>query len=138
MTTAAALLRRSTGDGGSASVWTVSLLMVALVSTLAACLVGAAVAARHVAGAAADLAALAAAQLLVGSPAGTGPDVAARACATAGAVAAANGGRLLSCHVDGTTVDVAVEAAPDPAGGGVGVLARRAVAPVVHARAGPG
>ncbi|MBM7807180.1 secretion/DNA translocation related TadE-like protein [Geodermatophilus bullaregiensis] len=69
---------------------------------LAAVLVGAAVVARHRAGSAADLAALAAAsRAVVGDPA---------ACATAGEVAQANGAALTTCAVgDGAVVDVTVE-----------------------------
>ncbi|PRY43166.1 secretion/DNA translocation related TadE-like protein [Geodermatophilus tzadiensis] len=88
-------------ERGSATVWTVALAGVLAAIGLAAVLVGAAVVARHRAGSAADLAALAAASRAVaGDPA---------ACDTAGEVARANGAALTACTVgDGAVVEVDV------------------------------
>ena len=109
-------------ERGSATVWTVALAGVLAAVGLAAVLVGAAVVARHRAGSAADLAALAAAsRAVVGDPA---------ACATAGEVAQANGAALTGCTVGGGVVEVSVEV-----GVRLGPLGSRRAAAV--ARAGP-
>jgi secretion/DNA translocation related TadE-like protein len=88
-------------ERGSATVWVIALTGVLAAIGVAAVLVGAAVVGRHRASAAADLAALAAAEHAVrGDPA---------ACAAAGEVAGANGARLTACTVgDAAVVDVAV------------------------------
>ncbi|SDC43347.1 helicase/secretion neighborhood TadE-like protein [Geodermatophilus telluris] len=110
-------------ERGSATVWTVALAGVLVAVGLAAVLVGAAVVARHRAGAAADLAALAgAARAVAGDPA---------ACDTAGEVARANGAALTACTVaDGAVVAVTVEVAVR-----LGPLASRTAQG--RARAGP-
>ncbi|GAA3749782.1 Rv3654c family TadE-like protein [Streptomyces tremellae] len=79
---------------------------------------GQAVAARHRAGAAADLAALAAAD--------TAPYGGAAACRRAERVAAAQGARLAACAVQGPVAEVTAVARVGP------------YAPHVRARAGPG
>ena len=76
-------------ETGSASIWLVALLMLAGCALLAVLGLGAAVAARHRAEAAADLAALAAADRMLADPAG--------ACDEAARVAAAQQARLTSC-----------------------------------------
>ncbi|MDT0445397.1 Rv3654c family TadE-like protein [Streptomyces johnsoniae] len=106
------------GDRGSATVWA------ALCATLL-CLVFAAVlalgqvtGARQRAAAAADLAALAAADVA--------PDGADAACALARRVAGAQGARLVRCHVGGEISDLTAEARAGP------------YSVRVRARAGPG
>jgi secretion/DNA translocation related TadE-like protein len=88
-------------ERGSATVWVLALAGVLAVVGAAAVLVAAAVTARHRAGGAADLAALAAAGRAV-----TGdPD----ACAAAAEVAHRNGARLATCTVeDGAVAAVTV------------------------------
>ncbi|MEX5719419.1 Rv3654c family TadE-like protein [Geodermatophilus maliterrae] len=116
-------MRTGERERGSATVWAVALAGVLAAVGLAAVLVGAAVVARHRAGSAADLAALAAAsRAVVGDPA---------ACTTADEVAQVNGAGLTACTVgDGAVVEVSVEV-----GVRLGPLGtRRATA---TARAGP-
>jgi secretion/DNA translocation related TadE-like protein len=110
-------------ERGSATVWMLALSGVLAVVGIAAVLVGAAAVARHRAGSAADLAALAAAgQAVTGGPA---------ACTTAADIAAANGAELTACTVDeAAVVEVAVRVPVRL--GGLGV--RWATA---RARAGP-
>lgn len=112
---------RATGDLGSATVWAL-VLIVALGSagTVFAALAQVAVA-RHRAGAAADLAALAAAAK---------PYDEAGGCVVARRVAAAQGGRLQACTLRGDLADVTVE---------VALSGRLAALPAarVRARAGP-
>ncbi|MGY1635690.1 Rv3654c family TadE-like protein [Geodermatophilus sp. SYSU D00742] len=92
---------RLTGERGSATVWVVALAGVLAAIGVAAVLVGVAVVGRHRASAAADLAALAAAEQAVRGRA----DV----CGVAARVAEANGARLTGCGVDGAAVvEVAV------------------------------
>jgi secretion/DNA translocation related TadE-like protein len=90
-------------DRGSATVW-VALMAAVLCAVFAAVLtLGQVVSARHRAGAAADLAALAAADhALEGAPA---------ACAYATRVAAAQGARVVRCAVLGEVSDVTAEVA---------------------------
>jgi secretion/DNA translocation related TadE-like protein len=99
-------------DGGSASVWALSLAMVLWVCVAAVVLAGGAVIARHRAATAADMAALAAASVIgrsemAGESAGesTG-DPGGRACAAANAIALANDATVTSCQVVGQVVDV--------------------------------
>jgi len=114
-------------DSGSASVWLVALLMLVGCALLAVLGLGAAVAARHRAESAADLAALAAADRMLADPAG--------ACAEAARVAAAQRSRLTSCllrsDASQDTAEVSVESP----------LAGRLFADLPpargHARAGP-
>ena len=85
-------MRSRAPERGSATVWSLLAIVLVLLALGAALAVGAAVLARHRAGAAADLAALtAAARATAGEPA---------PCAAAAAVAAANGAVLLACTVD--------------------------------------
>jgi secretion/DNA translocation related TadE-like protein len=87
------------GERGSASLFAVSCLGVLLVLGAALGVVAAMVRAHRVAQSAADLAALSAATAV-----GAGRDP----CAAGGATAAANGARLVSCHVAGRDVTVRV------------------------------
>ena len=83
-------------ERGSATVWTVALSAVLAVVGAAVLLIGAAVVARHRAGSAADLAALAAAGRAVQGDADP--------CAAAHEVAAANGATVDSCAVSAAAV----------------------------------
>ena len=84
-------MNRLSGERGSATVWVLALAGVLAVVGMAVVLVGAAVVARHRAGAAADLAALAGAgRAVLGDP---------DACAVAADVAAANAAELTGCTV---------------------------------------
>lgn len=109
-------------EAGAATVFALAALALVLVVGLAGSVVGGVVLAHRRAGAAADLAALAAAQ---GAQAGRDP------CAQADRVAAANGANLTGCSVDGwdATVEVRVS--------GPRVFGRSATLPA-RARAGPG
>lgn len=110
------------GDRGSASVYVLAAAAVVLLAGMAASVVGSAVVARHRAGAAADLGALAAAS---SAPRGSGS-----ACAVAQRVVRANGGRLAGCQLVGA--DVIVTAAVTPA-----ILGDEWGEARVTARAGP-
>src|SRR4051794_16510323 len=112
-----------TGERGSATVWTVALagLLAALGAVVV--LVGSAVVARHRAGAAADLAALAAAGSAVQGDPG--------ACSVAEQVAAANGATVDSCSVSAAAV-VELRVHVPVRLGPLGVAAARG-----RARAGP-
>lgn len=117
------------GDArGSATVWMLMLAAVVCAVAVSIMLVGQARVARHRAGTAADLAALAAA----GSAAAGRTDDGA-ACERAAAVARRNGGRIVRCAARGEVVDVVVEV---PLGRLGTLLDRRAVR--ARARAGPG
>jgi secretion/DNA translocation related TadE-like protein len=97
-------MSRSDGERGSASVWVVALATVLGVVGAAVVLVGVATVARHRATAAADLAALAAAQRAV-----TGdPDP----CGTARRLAAANTAALTGCRADADGVVEVTVAVP--------------------------
>lgn len=114
---------RGRDERGSATVWVLALSGVLAVVGLAVVLLAAAVVARHRAGSAADLAALAAAGRAVRGD----PDP----CVAAGEIAAANGASLDECVVEDRAVvrvrvSVPVELGP--------VGERRATA---RARAGP-
>lgn len=87
------MTRRLRGDDGVASVWAATATAVVLLTAGLCVDVAAAVRARHVAAAAADLSALAAAGRAVDGP---GP-----ACATAADVAARNGAELTGCRIEG-------------------------------------
>ena len=91
--------RRS--DAGSASIWLVALLTLGGCVLVAALGLGAAVTARHRAGAAADLAALAAAGKLLWQPED--------ACTEAARIAGAQHARMLSCAVQADGGEDAVE-----------------------------
>ncbi|MFD7917762.1 Rv3654c family TadE-like protein [Streptomyces sp. NPDC059740] len=93
--------RHRRGDAGFATVWTACTAL-ALCTVLAAVLAMAqVVVARHRAGAAADLAALAAADTAL-----LGPD---QACRRAKAVSLAQGARVVRCGLDGEVADVEAE-----------------------------
>jgi secretion/DNA translocation related TadE-like protein len=110
-------------ERGSATVWVLTLCGVLLSLAAAAVLVGGAVAGRHRAEAAADLAALAAAGRAVSG--------AAEPCAAARSIAAANGAVLDSCTVHpGAVVELRVTVEVP-----LGPLGRRPAS--ARARAGP-
>ncbi|CAN3131141.1 Rv3654c family TadE-like protein [Mycobacterium sp. smrl_JER01] len=109
-------------EGGSATVAAMLMVLVLLAVTSAAAVLGAAVSARHRAQAAADLAALSAAQRVPSGPAA--------ACETATHVARSMGGQLIECAVD--DLDVIVRVGVAPALGGTLLAPASAVA-----RAGP-
>jgi secretion/DNA translocation related TadE-like protein len=122
VTPALGIVRRSPGERGSATVVMVGVIAVVLMLTISGLVLASAVLASHRARAAADLAALAAAGVLMrGEPANA-------ACESAAQVAAANHGRVQLCLASGTEVrlSVAVPAAVK----GLGVATARA-------RAGP-
>ena len=110
-------------ERGSATVWVIALSGVLAVLAAAVVLMGAATVARHRAGTAADLAALAAAgRAVLGEP---------DACGSAARVARANGAALVSCSVDDAAVaEVRVDVPVHLGGLGVHVASARA-------RAGP-
>ncbi|MGW6570080.1 Rv3654c family TadE-like protein [Streptomyces sp. NPDC054975] len=115
--TGVARVRGAGRDRGVATVWTAFAACVLCVVFGAVLALGQAVAARHRAGGAADLAALAAAdRALWGDKA---------ACAAAARVAAAQGAAVLRCSVRGDLADVTAAVRLGP------------YAPAVRARAGP-
>ncbi|MDX6315621.1 MAG: hypothetical protein QOF84_2436 [Streptomyces sp.] len=91
-------------DRGSATVWAVLLMALLFVAAGGLLALGHALTARHRAGAAADLAALAAADHAL--------DGQAEACALAARVAAAQGARLLRCAVVGEVADLVATVGP--------------------------
>lgn len=91
-------MRPPRGDRGSATVWAVVFMGLLCAVSAGLLAMGQAVAARHRAGAAADLAALAAADHALDGPAA--------ACVLAARVAAAQGARLARCAVTGEIADV--------------------------------
>ncbi|MFD7107729.1 Rv3654c family TadE-like protein [Streptomyces celluloflavus] len=98
--------RRRWGDEGSATVWTV-FAMAALCAVFVALIgLGQVVTARHRAGGAADLAALAAADHAREGPA--------TACAAARRVAAAQHARLVRCSLSEAVADVSAEVGRHP------------------------
>ncbi|SDK44523.1 Rv3654c family TadE-like protein [Streptomyces indicus] len=102
----AALRERGRDDRGSATVWVVGLIGVLCLILAGLLLAAQAVVARHRAGAAADLAALAAADhALRGQEA---------ACASALRVARAQGTDVVRCAVRGEIADVTVRAGERP------------------------
>ncbi|MET9377694.1 Rv3654c family TadE-like protein [Streptomyces sp. NPDC002992] len=105
------------GDRGFATVWTAFAACVLCVVFGAVLALGQAVAARHRAGGAADLAALAAADRAL-----WGEET---ACAAAARVADAQGASVLRCSVRGDVADVTAAVRLGP------------YAPAVRARAGP-
>jgi secretion/DNA translocation related TadE-like protein len=109
-------------ERGSGAIWTLAAVIVVLLMATVVVDVGAAVVARHRAGSAADLAALAAAE--------RAQQGWSDGCARAARVALAAGGRLRHCVVSGAVADVTVEV---PAAG----LGHRLGTAVGRARAGP-
>ena len=87
-------------DRGSGTIWIAAMAAILCVVASTVMLLGLAQTARHKANSAADLAALAAAQVLVD---GTGSP-----CAVASGTAATNGARLASCAVAGEIVSVSI------------------------------
>lgn len=118
--------RRSRPDRGAASLWLLAAGLVLVFAGMAGAAVGAATLARHRAQVAADLGALAGARHAVdGGPV---------ACPAARRVAAANGGRLAACQLEGLDLTVTVEVPVSLPALGSGPVAGTARA---TARAGP-
>ena len=98
-------LRGGWADEGSATVWALAVGVVIVAVAVASATVGAAIVARHRAQTAADLGALAGAgRAIEGEPA---------ACARAEVVVADNGGRLVSCRLDGFDLTVIATVTPN-------------------------
>lgn len=93
-------------DRGSASLWLLAVGLVLVAAGVAGAAVGAARVGRHQARVAADLGALAGAARALDGP---GP-----ACARAAELASGNGGRLVSCTVDGLDLQITVEVSVTP------------------------
>lgn len=117
-------------DDGSATIWVLALAMLMWVAAAGAVATAAAVAARHRAASAADLSALAGAQVLATETSVKGRDI---ACAAVSAVAAANHATVVSCATNGAVVDVVVAVRT----AGLARLAALASTVSGHARAGP-
>ncbi|WP_370117783.1 Rv3654c family TadE-like protein [Streptacidiphilus sp. MAP12-33] len=119
--------RHRNSDAGSATIWLLALLGLVAFAATAALAVAGAIAARHRAESAADLAALAAAGRLLLDPG--------QACAEAASIASAQGATLQACVIradaleDSVEVDVSV---PSPGGLVPGLPPARG-----RARAGP-
>ncbi|MGW1149334.1 Rv3654c family TadE-like protein, partial [Streptomyces sp. NPDC002454] len=94
------------GDRGAATVWAVTGIAVLMVVFTAVLALGQAATVRHRAAAAADLAALAAADRWADGPAA--------ACARARTVAGANGARVLRCALAGEVAEVRVAVGRPP------------------------
>ena len=109
-------------DRGSVTIWAVALAGLVWFGCSAAALYGSAVAGRHRAETAADLAALAAAVHV--------PDGRAGACAIGVRIAARNGARLRECRVVGDDVEVVVSRR-------IGLGRLGPLTAVARARAGP-
>ncbi|MDG9702751.1 Rv3654c family TadE-like protein [Streptomyces sp. DH37] len=109
--------RRGLGDRGSATVWAALCGLVLCAVAVGALALGQAVVTRHRAGAAADAAALAAADHALRG--------AGEACAAARRVAAAQRARVVRCQVLGEVADLTVRVRAGPYSAGV------------RARAGP-
>lgn len=111
--------RRLCSERGSATLYVLAAAALLLSAGLAAGLVGEAIVARHDAGVAADLGALAAAA--------SAPLSEAAACAVAGRVVRANGAQLTTCSLLGADAVVTVQRAhslPGLPGAMVGVASR--------------
>ncbi|MBB5787599.1 Rv3654c family TadE-like protein [Jiangella mangrovi] len=91
---------RRCGERGAGTVLVLAVVLVVMVAVQAVAVLAAGQTARHRAAAAADLAALAAAQRLASG--------AVDPCADAGRIAQANGADLRDCVVDGAEVEVQV------------------------------
>lgn len=126
-------------DVGSASLWIVAFAMIMLAAAGSTGVVGGAIADRHRAATAADLAALAGAAAVARATAGGGSpeldELRAIGCAAAGRIAGANAAHLISCDVTGTTVAVTASVALSRLAR-VAALAGGSVS--ARARAGPG
>ncbi|MDQ3432572.1 MAG: flp pilus-assembly TadE/G-like family protein [Actinomycetota bacterium] len=88
-------------ERGSASLWVLSLVLILWAAGALVMAAGVVLAARHQAGGAADLAALAGADRVL-----SGPDT---ACGAAARVAQRNRARLTQCRVLGTEIEVLVQ-----------------------------
>lgn len=117
---------RPRGERGMATVASLGLISVVAGAATLSVLVGGVVAARHRAGAAADFAALAAAQRWQAGPV--------TACRAAAAVARADGAILESCRLTGAVAEVRVSV---PLGGALSRRFPGLGAARVSARAGP-
>ncbi|MGN6252373.1 MAG: Rv3654c family TadE-like protein [Marmoricola sp.] len=117
--------RRTPGEAGAATVFALALLALLVVVALACAVAVAALAGHRHAEAAADLAALAAAQALQRAD---------DACGAAAQVATANGARLDDCALEGTDVVVEVHVLLP----GVGRLLGPGAVPALPARARAG
>lgn len=118
--------QRSRGrDRGSATLWAVGLLALVMVAVAVATVTGAAVLARHRAGAAADLGALAAASRVA-----AGTDT---ACAQARQVVTANHATLAGCTCQGMECVVGARVEVEP----VLAVVEPGTAATVWSRAGP-
>ena len=103
-------------ERGSATLLGVVLLAAVVAASLVASAVASVVEVRHRAGAAADLAAVAAAEAWVrGRP----------ACSVADAVVSRNGARLIGCRMEGAAVAVSVEVRRTVLGSRWAVIGRR-------------
>ena len=116
------------GDRGSGTMLAIAAIIALATASLAAVLLGYAIAARHRSAAAADLAALAGAMQITGPTQVAGGRAA--ACQKAAAVSKANGAELTSCTVVGEITEV-VATVRLPSLFGIAVTARS------RARAGP-
>lgn len=113
-------------DRGSVTIWAVALAGLVWLGSSAALLYGSAVAGRHRAETAADLAALAAAVHV--------PDGTAGACAAGARIAIRNGGSLRDCRVAGADVEVVVSSRVSLGGlGSLTAMARARAGPVLEA-----
>ena len=101
MNAARALTRRWRGDDGAGTVLALAIVAATFIATIAVLGVAAALAVRHRAATAADAAALAAADVLLGAAAG-------EPCARSAQVASENGFELSACHIEGAEAVVAV------------------------------
>jgi secretion/DNA translocation related TadE-like protein len=128
-------------DHGSATLWALALVLVLWLSVAGVLLAGIAIAARHRAATAADLAALSAASALSGAASwsgavtGTTPGATpapAGVCAHAQEIANANGATIASCQVSGAVVEVTASVPVN----GLRYLGVDSVS--ARARAGPG
>jgi len=121
-------------ERGSATLWTVAVALVVMMSTAAVLLIAIAISARHRVATAADLAALAAASVLASAQvAGDSltTNATEQACRAARDIADANGARLSECQINGSIVDV-LTTLTVPA---IGYLGEHSVS--ARARAGP-
>ena len=126
--------RHPTPDRGSATLWTVAVALVVMMSTATVMLIAIAISARHRVATAADLSALAAASVLASAQVADSnmtTSATEQACRAARDIAEANGARLSQCQIDGPIVDV-VTTVTMPA---IAYLGAQSVS--AHARAGP-
>jgi len=121
--------RATPRDEGAGTVLVLGIAGALVLLAAATGVLGDAALARHRAEAAADLAALAAADVLLGRT--TGPD--GSPCAAAARIAAVNGADITRCSPEAATATVVVEVSVTPRGPAAGLGHARAAA-----RAGPG